>query len=123
MRNSSPILIFIDVQKALAAGIKFYLSANGVVLTEGDEKGYLRPEFFSRVETASNGQALPGWDRSEGVLDDSRNVTKAPAPALDGANASATTEPTMKVEAVQASPPRSEVGVQSLTESLQSTTV
>ncbi|KAG8215074.1 KptA family-domain-containing protein, partial [Butyriboletus roseoflavus] len=52
MRNSSQILIFVNVQKALDAGIKFYLSANGVVLTEGSGNGFLSPEFFLRVEKA-----------------------------------------------------------------------
>ncbi|EMD39185.1 hypothetical protein CERSUDRAFT_112859 [Gelatoporia subvermispora B] len=61
MRNSSQILIFIDVQKALDAGIKFHLSANGVVLTEGDAKGFLKPEFFVRVET-SDRMPIPGWE-------------------------------------------------------------
>lgn len=61
MRNSSSVLIYIDVQKAINAGIKFYLSANGVVLTEGDEKGFLSPSFFTRVETAK-GEPLPGWE-------------------------------------------------------------
>ena len=65
MRNSSQILIFIDIQKALDAGVKLYLSTNGVVLTEGDEQGYLRPQFFSRVETPDR-KPLPGWDGPEG---------------------------------------------------------
>ena len=52
MRSWSQILIFINIQKALDAGIKFFLSDNGVVLTEGDDKGFLRPEFFERVEDA-----------------------------------------------------------------------
>ena len=66
MRTSSQILIFVDIQKALDAGINFYLSANGVVLTEGDEKGFLPPEFFSRVESADR-KPLAGWDGPEGV--------------------------------------------------------
>ncbi|TFY64646.1 hypothetical protein EVJ58_g2484 [Rhodofomes roseus] len=66
MRNSSQILIYVDVQKALEAGIKFFLSANGVVLTEGDEKGFLGPQFFARVETAK-GEALPGWETTQAV--------------------------------------------------------
>ena len=66
MRSSSQILIFIDVQKALDGGIKFYLSDNGVVLTAGNEKGFLPPEFFSRVETADR-KPLSGWDGPEGV--------------------------------------------------------
>jgi len=52
MRKASEIFIFVDVQKALDAGLKFFLSANGVVLTEGDERGYLDPQFFKRVENA-----------------------------------------------------------------------
>lgn len=61
MRNSSQILVYIDVEKAISAGIKFFLSANGVVLTEGDERGYLAPQFFSRVENAKR-VTLPGWE-------------------------------------------------------------
>lgn len=59
MRTSAQILIYIDVQKALDAGIKFHLSENGVVLTEGNERGFLAPEFFSRVETRQ-GELLLG---------------------------------------------------------------
>jgi 2'-phosphotransferase len=60
MRKSSQVLIFINVQKALGAGIKFHLSDNGVVLTEGDERGYLSPEFFDRVEVAKARRAIEG---------------------------------------------------------------
>jgi len=59
MRTSSQILIFINLQKALDAGIKFFLSDNGVILTEGDDKGLLKPEFFERVEDAKR-QVLSG---------------------------------------------------------------
>jgi len=61
MRQSSQILIYIDVQKALDAGLKFFLSTNGVVLSEGDENGFIAPEYFKRVESA-NHTALPGWE-------------------------------------------------------------
>lgn len=62
LRASAQILIFIDVPKALEAGIKFALSDNGVVLTEGDqESGFLKPEFFLRVEDMKR-NALPGWE-------------------------------------------------------------
>ncbi|KAH9975823.1 KptA family-domain-containing protein [Lactifluus volemus] len=60
MRNSSQVLIYIDVQKALDAGITFFLSENGVVLTEGDERGFLSPEYFLRVEDRQGG-TIPGW--------------------------------------------------------------
>ncbi|KAF8260689.1 KptA family-domain-containing protein [Lactarius quietus] len=59
MRNSAQVLIYIDVQKALDAGITFSLSENGVVLTEGDERGFLSPDYFLRVEDRRNGP-IPG---------------------------------------------------------------
>jgi len=64
MRNSSQIYIYVDVEKALAAGLKFSLSNNGVVLTEGNDEGILLPEFFSRVQD-NKGHALPGWEGPE----------------------------------------------------------
>ncbi|TFY72455.1 hypothetical protein EVG20_g542 [Dentipellis fragilis] len=66
MRNSASVLIYIDVQKALDAGILFFLSDNGVVLTEGDSRGFLSPEFFSRVENRY-GKPLPGWQPATAV--------------------------------------------------------
>lgn len=60
MRKSSQILIYINVQKALDARIHFYLSANGVVLTDGDEKGILKPGFFDRVTTV-RGEPVTDW--------------------------------------------------------------
>ena len=65
MRNSADIFIYIDLQKALNAGHKFQLSANGVILTSGNEKGFLLPDFFSRVEKRvgkSGREPLPGWE-------------------------------------------------------------
>ncbi|KAF7309440.1 tRNA phosphotransferase 1 [Mycena indigotica] len=64
MRKSSQILVFIDVSKALEAGIPFFLSSNGVVLTPGDSDGYLQPNFFSNVRYANPtklADPVPGW--------------------------------------------------------------
>ena len=58
MRNSSSILIYIDLPKAIASGLKFWLSENGVVLTEGDESGFLRTEYFKRVEDRKTREVL-----------------------------------------------------------------
>jgi 2'-phosphotransferase len=65
MRQSADIFIYVDLQKAIDAGYKFELSANGVVLTAGNEKGFLPTEFFQRVEqrvSATNRVLLPGWE-------------------------------------------------------------
>jgi len=59
MRTSSQVLIYINVAKAMEDGIKFYLSANGVILTEGNEEGFLLKEYFEKVERP-NGSALDG---------------------------------------------------------------
>ena len=63
MRSSSQIFIYINIQAALSSGIQFFFSDNGVVLTAGDDKGFLKPEFFQRVENAKR-QALSGWGGS-----------------------------------------------------------
>ncbi|KAJ3770671.1 KptA family-domain-containing protein [Lentinula raphanica] len=63
IRKSSRILIYIDVEKALADGIKFYLSTNGVVLCPGNEFGFLEPKYFQRVErVAKTLEPVHGWD-------------------------------------------------------------
>jgi len=62
MRESAQVLIYIDMQKALETGILFSLSENGVVLTEGDVRGFLSPEYFLRVEDRK-GIPIPGWPR------------------------------------------------------------
>ncbi|KAK4988413.1 tRNA 2'-phosphotransferase [Elasticomyces elasticus] len=39
MRASSTLLIYLDLPKAMAAGLAFGVSENGVILCEGDERG------------------------------------------------------------------------------------
>lgn len=50
MRNSSSILIYIDLPKAVSGGLKFWQSENGVILSEGNEDGIIKTEFFKKVE-------------------------------------------------------------------------
>ena len=125
MRSSSQILIFVDVQKALDAGIKFYISANGVVLTDGDERGFLDPRFFSRVETA-DGKPLQGWDGPRTSLQDppvQRSVA-ASTPGPSPNTASVGVGPSKQEEAVQASTSTAiDVGVQALEKKMENTTL
>jgi 2'-phosphotransferase len=58
MRVSSQILIFIDFAAAMAAGILFYMSTNGVILTTGDGSGLIPVEYFSSVERRVD----TGWE-------------------------------------------------------------
>ena len=58
MRQSAKVLIYINVKAAMENGIKFYISANGVILSPGDLSlhdgdghcGIIKPEYFSKVE-------------------------------------------------------------------------
>ncbi|KAH7082140.1 KptA family-domain-containing protein [Paraphoma chrysanthemicola] len=72
MRKNSTVLIYIDIQAALSAGINFYLSENGVILTEGNEKGFLGYEFFKRVESRKHdgGVLMSEGKLPEGVVVD-----------------------------------------------------
>ncbi|KAG6832118.1 hypothetical protein H0H87_002631 [Tephrocybe sp. NHM501043] len=65
MRKSSQVLIYLDVQKVLDAGIELFFSDNGVVLSEGRD-GIILPEFFQDVQNA-NGQSIPGWKATTGL--------------------------------------------------------
>jgi len=56
MRSSSTVLVYVDVRRALEAGIKFWRSENGVVLSEGDEKGVVPLRYFERVEDRRKGE-------------------------------------------------------------------
>lgn len=55
MRNSSSVLVFLDIKKAMGAGLKFWISENGVILSEGDEDGLISLAFFQRVEDRTGG--------------------------------------------------------------------
>lgn len=63
MRKSSQIYIYIDVQKAIDTGINFYMSSNGVVLSDGDATGYIHPQFFQQVRNAK-GNVLTDYQSS-----------------------------------------------------------
>lgn len=60
MRNSSSLLIFVNLRKALEAGVEFWVSENGVVLTEGakpedGKSGVLGVQFFELVVERGGG--------------------------------------------------------------------
>ena len=49
-RASANIKVYIDMEKALIDGIKFYRSSNGVILTPGNDLGILEPNYFLKIE-------------------------------------------------------------------------
>lgn len=58
MRNTSKILIHVDLPKAMADGIKFWKSENGVILTEGDATGFLPLQYLQKVEERTKKQRV-----------------------------------------------------------------
>ncbi|KAL0572071.1 tRNA 2'-phosphotransferase [Marasmius crinis-equi] len=83
MRKSATVFIYVNVPLALTEGVKFFLSDNGVVLTEGDEKGFLSTRYFEKVEIREKDsvKALEGWE------------TKRDAPQTESASNSAPSLP------------------------------
>lgn len=49
-RHDCQVLITIDAAKAMASGIKFFESGNGVILSPGDANGSIGAEYFKSVE-------------------------------------------------------------------------
>ena len=47
MRKRSNVMIYIDIDKAIAAGIKLYLSKKQVILSEGNDQGMISTELWS----------------------------------------------------------------------------
>ena len=83
LRKSAQILIYIDIPKALSSGLQFFLSDNGVVLTEGDDTGHLKPEFFLRVENTKH-EALPCWEGVGPIEAKSFKFESMPPPGPNG---------------------------------------
>jgi 2'-phosphotransferase len=70
MRNSSSVLVYVNIKKAVEAGVKFWKSENGVILSEGDENGLIGLQYFSKVEDRTGRQGV--------LVEDGKVVKEAP---------------------------------------------
>ncbi|KAI1502740.1 RNA 2'-phosphotransferase, Tpt1 [Biscogniauxia marginata] len=70
MRADAEILVFVDVARSLrdGSGIAWWLSANGVVLTEGDADGLVPARYFREVRGRRQGVGVL-WRDGEKVAD------------------------------------------------------
>ncbi|OAA74667.1 RNA 2'-phosphotransferase [Akanthomyces lecanii RCEF 1005] len=75
MRRDAQLLIEIDVQRSMEAGIAWWRSDNGVILTEGDADGLLGVEYFRRVE-GRNGDVGVLWEDGQVVAELPRDVKR-----------------------------------------------
>lgn len=55
MRKSCELYIYINVASVLSAGILIFRSANGVILSPGNEKGVIESKYFQKVVVAATG--------------------------------------------------------------------
>ncbi|KAH9644733.1 hypothetical protein HF086_003838 [Spodoptera exigua] len=56
LRQNTEVHIYINLSKALADGIKFFESENGVILTSGNKEGYLESKYFEKVVNIHTGK-------------------------------------------------------------------
>ena len=79
MRGDAELLVYVDVEGALReGGMKWWLSENGVVLTEGGEGGVVGLKWFKEVRVRNPGKC--GADVGDGVLwRDGEKVMDLPA--------------------------------------------
>lgn len=66
-RPSSRLYIYLDLKRVLDAGIQVYTSANGVVLSPGDEQGRIQKELWSKVERKVRGERVLIWQDGKDV--------------------------------------------------------
>jgi 2'-phosphotransferase len=86
MRRDAQVLIYIDVRKALAAGVPFWRSENGVILSEGisvakegdekkgEEQKFVSLDFFDVVAERKMGLGKL-WERGEVLKELPANLT------------------------------------------------
>ena len=66
-RNGSTLLIYLDLDKLVENGIPVYTSANGVVLTPGNEDGKVGMEMWRKVERVIKGERVVIWENGRMV--------------------------------------------------------
>ncbi|KAG8923431.1 hypothetical protein FRC01_012767 [Tulasnella sp. 417] len=68
MRKNSTVFIYVNAEAAMAEGILFSTSANGVILSPGNDKGFIPPHLFQRVIGRISGQ-MKRWDGDKWVAE------------------------------------------------------
>jgi len=58
MRSDCEVVIYISLTRAMADGLQFFRSTNGVVLTPGDELGKVSSKYFDKAVALADGAVL-----------------------------------------------------------------
>ncbi|KAI5847778.1 KptA family-domain-containing protein [Morchella snyderi] len=84
MRMDAEVLVYVDVVRAVKeGGLAFWMSANGVVLTEGDEGGFLSLRFVERI-VDRRGELGVLWEGGKVVRELPEGLRGRPAPRGKG---------------------------------------
>lgn len=84
MRNDAEILIYIDIRKSLEDGASlWWISENGVVLSEGDEENLVRTRYWKRVEGRRQNVGVL-WENGEEIAELPQSVRGRKAPSGKG---------------------------------------
>ncbi|XP_018496528.1 tRNA 2'-phosphotransferase 1 [Galendromus occidentalis] len=57
-RKAASVLIVVNLRRAILDGIRFYRSQNNVILSPGNEKGLIPPEYFQHVVNIRTNETL-----------------------------------------------------------------
>jgi 2'-phosphotransferase len=98
MRNDAELLIYIDIKKSLENGGVWWISENGVVLTEGDENGVLSTKYWEKVEGRKQDIGLL-WQNGEQVGELPHNLRNKKPPHGKGHKAPPDKEKNAKLDA------------------------
>lgn len=49
VRRNTEVFIYINLNLSMSEGLLFYRSANNVILSPGDENGFIKPKYFLKV--------------------------------------------------------------------------
>jgi 2'-phosphotransferase len=66
-RPTSTLFIYLDLRKMAAAGIPVYTSLNGVILTPGDESGFVTKQYWAKAERVVKGERILVWEDGRDV--------------------------------------------------------
>jgi len=58
MRKSADLKIYLDLTDAMAAGLRFFRSANNVILSPGNEEGAIPIKFFLKVKNVKTNKII-----------------------------------------------------------------
>ena len=61
-RSNSELLVYLNLEKAIDEGLKFFISENNVILCPGDDKGLIPSKYFKYIKERvwKGGRACPG---------------------------------------------------------------